>query len=67
MSGVVGPRPVPSAQFRIPVVALQARGPGGLVAVQFGEGLLNSGVFRRQIFGLFRQQEGAVSRIICDV
>ncbi|MCY4597425.1 MAG: hypothetical protein OXC19_21825 [Bryobacterales bacterium] len=30
-------------------------------------GVLNSGVFRRQIFGLFRQQEGAVSRIICDV
>ena len=29
--------------------------------------LLNSAVFRRQIFGLFRQQEGAVSRIICDV
>ena len=31
------------------------------------ERLLNSAVFRRQIFGLFRQQEGAVSRIICDV
>ncbi len=29
--------------------------------------MLNSAVFRRQIFGLFRQQEGAVSRIICDV
>ena len=29
--------------------------------------VLNSGVFRRQIFRLFRQQEGAVFRIICDV
>ena len=36
---VSGPRPVPPTQFRIPLLALEARRSGAWLTVQLGEGL----------------------------
>ena len=71
MSGVVGPRPVPSAQFRIPVLALQAPGAGGLVAVQFGEGpgqLVERAAQDPDVVGMLQiRSQGGLGRLVLQV